>query len=303
MDFSLNCKGDDYTQKFEFEYSEIHIEHQYLDDEYDGHQWVLTEYSYSDEQRHTLFSQINRLQIFYRFTLVVILHIILFVLLMLSWSVSERVIEMSAIQVVEQQSEYRAYVYQQPKPSNNDAELDKAITPELKPIKDQVSPVAEDKVMVEVVEVKAEPIEKKVLLDETQINQTAGNITPTKPVFDLHKATASFLQTRKLNKVTELSVKQRTAEHYGSASVMTPNMKPLILIKTDTLEKKLSLDNALDPNRIQRKGNICRRVVNIGDALNSNATMMGHPMKCGYSEQEKAFKKAISNRVDKFIKR
>ncbi len=303
MDFSLHFKGDIYAQEPALEHSVINLEHQRLDDEYDGHQWMLTEYSYSDELRHTLSPQIHQLQILYRFTLVVILHIILFVLLMLSWSVSERVIEMSAIQVVEQQSEYRAYVYQQPKPANNDVELDKATTPKPALFKEQVSPEADDKEIAKVFEVKAKPIEEKVELNETQINQNTGSIIPQKPAFDLQKATASFLQNRKMNKMTELSVQQRNVEYYGSASVMTPDMKPLILIKTDTLEKKLSLDNPLDPNRIQRKGNICRRVVNIGDALNPNATMMGHPMKCGYSEQEKAFKQAISNRVDKFKKR
>ncbi|MCL1078642.1 hypothetical protein D5R81_12005 [Parashewanella spongiae] len=295
----MYLKGAIYSEDCVVECTEIHSKHQSKTFKYDGELKALNGLRKSDKLGYVPAQKLMPITCFYRWILVLVVHLILFMLLIFSWNASDRVFKMEAIQVIEQQSHYRAYVYRRPKIA-----LVKPIdTPSQAPSK-PVQVNAEE--VVEPVEVTIEPIEALAEVDETtpkSIESQEVTKEPTPKVkFDVKKATAAFLQQRSMSRLTELSKQQRLSEHYGSASVITPDMKPLILIKTETLEKQLSLDSELDPQRIERIGNTCRRVVNIGDVIDPYRTTMGHPMKCGYSEQEKALQQALSERLNKFKK-
>lgn len=87
----------------------------------------------------------------------------------------------------------------------------------------------------------------------------------------------------------------------SNMSEMSPEMELLFVPNADDFSGPTSLDLALDPNRIVRKGNTCYRVVQVGTQVNPYAENLGFPFDCSGKKINQAIDDAIQSRLNKMM--
>lgn len=87
----------------------------------------------------------------------------------------------------------------------------------------------------------------------------------------------------------------------SNMSEMSPEMEVLFVPNADDFSGPTSLDLALDPNRIVRKGDTCYRVVQVGTQVNPYAENLGFPFDCSGKKINQAIDDAIQSRLNKMM--
>lgn len=87
----------------------------------------------------------------------------------------------------------------------------------------------------------------------------------------------------------------------SNMSEMSPEMEVLFVPNADDFSGPTSLDLALDPNRIVRKGDTCYRVVQVGTQVNPYAENLGFPFDCSGEKINQAIDDAIQSRLNKMM--
>ncbi|WP_198780085.1 hypothetical protein [Shewanella putrefaciens] len=87
----------------------------------------------------------------------------------------------------------------------------------------------------------------------------------------------------------------------SNMSEMSPEMELLFVPNADDFSGPTSLDLALDPNRIVRKGDTCYRVVQVGTQVNPYAENLGFPFDCSGKKINQAIDDAIQSRLNKMM--
>lgn len=87
----------------------------------------------------------------------------------------------------------------------------------------------------------------------------------------------------------------------SNMSEMSPEMEVLFVPNADDFSGPTSLDLALDPNRIVRKGDTCYCVVHVGTQVNPYAENLGFPFDCSSQKMNQAIDDAIQSRLNKMM--
>ncbi|MBM7071883.1 hypothetical protein JQC92_07485 [Shewanella sp. 202IG2-18] len=209
-------------------------------------------------------------------SMIVILHLALFWFLASNWQAPDKIEQLKEMQ---QQvlPNLKAYLYISEK-NVESAESVETVIEEPNP-QEETEPEPEVKEYAQEKET-SEPVVHQPILLETE-NQTVSQ------AFNIKAATQSYLQRQRQQQFD--AIQSSDAQYrYGSSSEMTPQMKQEWLPARETFADKKVIDHRLDPNRIVRVGNECRRVVKIIDPISGDSESLGYPFKCGKSDQEKA---------------